>query len=125
MQISLRIALIIITLIYLFLIIKAVKNKKMQISFSVFWIITGLILIIAIAIPNLIQNISKMLGFEVSVNMIFCVAIFLSFYLIFNLNILIAKESRKNISLVQEISLLKKRVEDLENEKGEKNENRN
>lgn len=125
MQISLRIALIIITLIYLFLIIKAIKNKKMQISFSVFWIITGLILIIAIAIPNLIQNISKMLGFEVSVNMIFCVAIFLSFYLIFNLNILIAKENRKNISLVQEISLLKKRVEELENEKGEKNENRN
>ena len=125
MQISLRIALIIITLIYLFFIIKAIKNKKMQISFSVFWIITGLALIIAIAIPNLIQNISKMLGFEVSVNMIFCVAIFLSFYLIFNLNILIAKERTKNISLVQEISLLKKRVEELENKKGEKNENRN
>lgn len=119
MQIPLRIALIIITLIYLFFIIKAVKNKKMQISFSVFWMITGLILVIAIATPNLIQNISKMLGFEVSVNMIFCVAIFLSFYLIFNLNILIAKESRKNISLVQEISLLKKRVEELEKKETE------
>jgi hypothetical protein len=117
MQLSLRIALIAITLIYLFFIFKAIKNKKMQISFSVFWIITGFILIIAIAIPNMIENISKLLGFKLSVNMIFCVAIFLAFYLIFSLNIAISKENKKNTMLIQEISLLKKRVEELENKK--------
>lgn len=115
MQLSLRVALIVITLIYLIIILKAIKNKKLQISFSIFWIITGLILIIAIAIPNLIQNISNILGFELSVNMIFCVAIFLSFYLIFNLNILLSKENKKNILLIQEISILKERVDELEN----------
>ena len=115
MQLTLRIALIIITLIYLFIIIKAIKNKKMQISFSVFWIITGLVLLIAIAIPNMIENISKLLGFELSVNMIFCAAIFLLFYLVFNLNILLSKENRKNTLLIQEISILKQRVEELEN----------
>ncbi len=120
MQISLRVALILITLVYMALIIRAIKNKKMQISFSVFWIITGLILVIAIAIPNAIQNISKMLGFEVTVNMIFCVAIFLSFYLIFKLNILYSKESKVNITLVQEISLLNKRIQDLENKENER-----
>lgn len=117
MQLSLRIALIIITVLYIFVVLRAIKNKKLQISFSVFWIITGLILIVAIAIPNSIENISKMLGFEVSVNMIFCIAIFLSFYLIFNLNILISKENRKNTLLVQEISILKKKVERLEKDK--------
>ena len=120
MQISLRVALILITLVYMALIIRAIKNKKMQISFSVFCIITGLILVIAIAIPNAIQNISKMLGFEVTVNMIFCVAIFLSFYLIFKLNILYSKESKVNITLVQEISLLNKRIQDLENKENER-----
>ena len=118
MQLTLRIALIFITLTYLFVIIKAIKNKKMQISFSVFWIITGLILIIAIAIPNMIENISNLLGFSLSVNMIFCVAIFLLFYLVFNLNILISKENKKNTLLIQEISILKKRIDELEN--GEK-----
>lgn len=115
MQLTLRIALILITLTYLFIIIKAIKNKKMQISFSVFWIITGLILIIAIAIPNMIENISKLLGFSLSVNMIFCVAIFLLFYLVFNLNIILSKENKKNTLLIQEISMLKKRIEELEN----------
>lgn len=115
MQLTLRIALIIITFIYLFVIIKAIKNKKMQISFSAIWIITGLVLIIAIAIPNMIENISKLLGFELSVNMIFCAAIFLLFYLVFNLNILLTKENKNNTLLIQEISILNKRVEELEN----------
>ena len=115
MQLTLRIDLILITLAYLFVIIKAIKNKKMQISFSVFWIITGLILIIAIAIPNMIQNISKLLGFALSVNMIFCVAIFLLFYLVFKINIVLSTENKKNTLLIQEISMLKKRVEELEN----------
>lgn len=114
MQLTLRIALIIVTFMYLLVIIRAIKNKKLQISFSSFWIITGLILIIAIAIPNMIENISKLLGFKLTVNMIFCAAIFLLFYLVFNLNILLSKENKKNTLLIQEISMLKQRVEKLE-----------
>ena len=82
MQLTLRIALIIITIIYIFMIMRAIKNKKMQISFSTLWIVIGLVLIIAVAIPNMIDNISKLLGFELSVNMIFCAAIFLLFYIV-------------------------------------------
>lgn len=115
MQLTLRIALILITFAYILVIVKAIKNKKMQISFSVFWIITGLILIIAIAIPNMIQNISTLLGFTLSVNMIFCVAIFLLFYLVFNINIVLSTENKKNTLLIQEISMLKQRIEELEN----------
>lgn len=114
MDLTLRIALIVITVIYLCVVLKAIKNKKVQISFSVLWILIGLILFIALAIPNLVENVSKMLGFELSVNMIFCVAIFICFYLIFNLNIMVSKENKKNVLLIQEISILKKKVNELE-----------
>ena len=121
MGLTLRIALIVVTVIYLFFILRAIKHKKVQLSFSVFWILTGLVLVIALAIPNLVENISHLLGFELTVNMIFCLSIFICFYLIFNLNIILSKENKKNILLVQEISLLKKRVEDLEEKQKEKN----
>lgn len=114
MQISLNVVLIIITLIYIFLILKSIRKKKLQISFSVFWLITGIILIIALLIPNLVENIAKMLGFEVPANMVFCLTIFVSFYLIFNLTVALSKENKKNTMLVQEVSILKKRVEELE-----------
>ncbi len=114
MHISLNIVLIIITLIYIFLILKSIRKKKLQMSFSVFWLITGILLIIALLIPNLVENISKILGFEVPANMVFCLTIFVSFYLIFNLTIGLSKENKKNTMLVQEVSILKKRVEELE-----------
>lgn len=114
MTTNLRIALVVITVIYLFLIIKAIKNKKLQISFSMFWILSGILLIIAILIPNLVEYFTKLLGFELSSNMIFCITIFIAFYLIFQLTIRLSKENEKNIALVQEVSILKKRVQEIE-----------
>lgn len=71
-------------------------------------------LIIAIATPNLIETVTKWLGFEIPANMLFCITIFVAFYLIFNLTVRLSREAQKNTVLVQEISLLKKRVEKLE-----------
>lgn len=114
MSIELRVVLIIITLFYLFVILKAIKNRKMQISLSLFWIFTGIILLVAAIFPNLFVYISNLLGFETTSNMIFCITIFLAFYLIFNLTMMLSKENKKTTKLVQEISLLKNKVEELE-----------
>ena len=114
MQLPLRIALIIITLIYVLIILNAVRHKKMPISYLIFWLFTGLVLVVVLAVPGLINIISSFLGFEVPANMIFCLTIFSLFYLIFNLNIRLAKENKNNVSLIQEVSMLKKRVEELE-----------
>lgn len=114
MQNSLKIALVVILLIYLFIILKSVKKKNMRINYLIFWSITGILLIIALLVPNFVDNVSKFLGFELPINMIFSFAIFIILYLIFDLTKLITKEQNKNITLIQEISMLKKRVEELE-----------
>jgi hypothetical protein len=114
MSTTLKAALIIITVIYLFIIVRSVRSRKLQTSFSIFWIITGILLIVAVLIPNFIDNISNLLGFEQTSNMIFCLSIFIAFYLIFNLTILISKAFNRNIELIQEVSILKKKVDSLE-----------
>lgn len=117
MTFNLKIALILMVLIYICLILRKIKNKKLQLSFSTFWIISGILLIIALATPNLIENLTKVLGFEIPANMLFCITIFVAFYLIFNLTVRLSKEAQKNTTLIQEISLLKDRVEKLEKER--------
>ena len=97
-----KIALIIIVLFYIFCILKAVKRKNMRIGYLIFWMIIGIVFIISLLIPNLVENISNILGFEMPINMIVCFAIFVILYLIFDLTILITKEYNK------------KRVEELE-----------
>ncbi|MNI91800.1 hypothetical protein D3C73_1495110 [compost metagenome] len=54
------------------------------------------------------------MGFEKTSNMIFCLSIFFAFYLIFNLTILISKAFNRNVELIQEVSILKKRIDILE-----------
>lgn len=117
MQISLKLALIIVLLIYIFSILKAVKKKNMRIGYLIFWSIIGIILIVALCIPGLVENVSKMIGFEMPINMIFSAAIFVILYLIFNLTTLISREQRKNVLLIQEISMLKARIDELEKNK--------
>ncbi|MBR3254759.1 MAG: DUF2304 domain-containing protein [Clostridia bacterium] len=121
MQNSLKIALVVILLIYLFVILKSVKHKNMRINYLIFWSITGFILIIALIVPNFVDNISKFLGFELPINMIFSLAIFVILYLIFDLTRLITKEQNKNITLIQEISILKQKVDKLEEKVNNKN----
>ena len=114
MNIILRVALIIIMILYLAIIVKAVKKKNMRINYLIFWIIIGIFLFIALLFPDLITIISNTVGFEVPLNMIFSVAIFIVLYLIHELMTLVSKEEKKNTLLIQEVSLLKKRVEKLE-----------
>ena len=114
MQISLKIALIVVALIYIFCILKAVKKKKMRIGYLIFWSIIGIAFIIALIIPNMVENISNFIGFEMPINMIFSAAIFIILYLIFDLTTKFSRLYNKNVLLIQEISMLKKRVEELE-----------
>ena len=71
----------------------------------------------AIAIPHAIEAISDFLGFTLTTNMLFCITIFISFYLIFQLMVQLTKVAKQNVNLIQEISRLKKRVDDIEEEK--------
>ena len=114
MSITLRVALIIIVLIFIILILKSIRRKKMNITFSLMWLIIGGALIVAVIVPNLIETISKVLGFETPSNMLFCITIFIAFYLIFNLMVLTSQEYKKNIALIQELSILKKKVNEME-----------
>ena len=114
MSVSLKISLIAILLIYWFFIIKSVRNKSMRIDYLIFWLILGVGMIIAIAIPNFVENLSNLIGFELPINMIFSISILVIMYLLYDVTKQLTKEQNKNTMLIQEISILKNRIEKLE-----------
>ena len=119
MSLNLEIWLLVITLIYMLGIIRAIQKKKLQITFSIFWILSGILLLVATLIPNFVENFAYWLGFETPANMLFCVTIFIAFYLIFCLTTRLSQENEKNIALTQEVSLLKEIDKEKENGKKE------
>ncbi|MBR2289479.1 MAG: DUF2304 domain-containing protein [Clostridia bacterium] len=114
MSISLKIVLVVILLIYWFFIIKSVRNKSMRIGYLIFWLIIGIAMIIALIIPNCVETISRLIGFELPINMIFSFAILVILYLLYDITKQLTKEQNKNTMLIQEISIMKKRIEELE-----------
>ena len=125
MTINLKLALIAITLIYIILILKRIVKKEIQASQCTFWLVSGILLIIASAVPNLIEVLTKALGFEVPANMLFCITIFVAFYLIFNLTIKVSKIYQDNVTLTQEISIMKYEMKKMKEEGKDKNDWKN
>lgn len=119
MTINLQVAISIIMLIFLFIIVKNIKNKKLQLSFSIFWIVIGTVFIIIMIIPNCLNWLTKIIGFEVTSNMIFFIALSLSFYLILKLMVSLSNENKRNNMLVQEISIMDKKIRELNKEKND------
>ena len=71
-------------------------------------------MIISLIVPNLIEDISKFLGFEVPINMVFSIAIFIILYLIFDITTITSEQENNNVMLIQELSILRKKVDKLE-----------
>ncbi len=116
MPIQLKIALLISLIVYIFIVSISVRHKTIRINYLIFWCIIGIGMITALIIPDFVKKISNLLGFKAPVNMLLVSSIFMILFLIHDFTRIITKEQNKNILLIQELSMLKKRIEILEKE---------
>lgn len=122
MNITLRIFLIILLLVFLALVFLQINKKKISMRYASLWIIIIFLLIIVTIFPGIIIKMANLLGFETTSNMVFLLGFFVLAYLIFVLTTNLSKANEKNKNLVQELSILKKKIEELENRKKVKND---
>lgn len=123
MNLSLKLFLFLILLLQLFLILYTIKSKKMSMRYGSFWIFILVLLSIAIIYPNMFISMSNFFGFETTSNMIFLIGFFFLFYIIFILTISLSKQQSVIKILIQEISILKSKIQDYESEgRGKKHE---
>ena len=90
------------------MIFRTIKKKNLQIKYGMYWTLIFGIMLILIIFPNIIESIAKFCGFKEAPNMLFLLAIFILFYIVFRIYTTISKLQEINKSLVQELSILKK-----------------
>ena len=61
-------------------------------------------------IPNLMEKLAKLLGFELLSNMVLCLFIAILMFLTLILTVMMAGQKKKTTLLIQELSLLKAEV---------------
>ena len=111
MDFTLRLFLLLLIIIGIMSVYKTIKRKKLSMKYGMYWTIIFGAMFIIVLFPNIIENLALFLGFKEAPNMLFLIAIFILFYIVFAIYTSITKLSEMNKILVQELSMLKKEIE--------------
>ena len=113
MSSNLILTVIIFAIILLFVVINLLKKGRIPIKYAIVWIFAVIFMMLVSIIPNLMESIAKFLGFELLSNMVICLFVAMLIFLTIVLTVMIAGQKKKTTLLIQEISMLKKELEEL------------
>ncbi len=107
----LRFFLIILSITLAILILRLVAKNKLPVKYSLFWLLSSFAVFLVGVIPSFIGMFTKLIGFETTSSLIACVIIGLLLLITLVLTIIVSEQKRKLLLLVQEVSLLKEKIE--------------
>ena len=66
-----RLVLLLIVLLYLFVAIKLIHRKRLSLNYSLLWLLMAVVLVVMVVFPNLVYNLTWLLGIDLPIHMIF------------------------------------------------------
>lgn len=110
MSVSLRILLLIFSVVLALATTVVVKRGRMPIKYSLLWYFSSLIVFVLAVFPFIIEWVASLFGFTTLSNLITAIMIGILLFLTMSLTIITAGQKRKITLLIQEISMLKEKV---------------
>ena len=119
MSVLLRMLLIIGAVSMMVFMLNKIRQARMKIEFTVFWIGFASVLIIMGVFPQIFYWISDFIGFQAPISMVYLVVIFVLIIKSFFMTIHISQLENKIDNLVQQVAIEKKMKETLKDEDSE------
>lgn len=107
---NLEFFLLLVTLFYFFVVLNAVKKEKMPIKSSILWFFIGFLMLFFLLFPELLVQAATLVGIETISNLLLFGAVMALLMLAFDLYKLNNIEKRKNITLAQEVGIIKHEI---------------
>lgn len=111
---KLQIVLIIAIVIYFIIILYFLKNKALELKYTLIWLVAGGVMLVLVAFPQLMSVIVRLLGIQSSMNGLYIALISFMIMILMTLTSIVSRNAYKAKTLIQEIAILEKRVRDLE-----------
>ena len=105
MSIALRVLLIIVSVMNTLNILRRVRKSKLQIDYSIFWLVFSMILIVIAVFPQIVIKLAQIIGFQSPANMVFLLVIFALMFKSFQSTLEISQLQYKIEELTQKIAL--------------------
>lgn len=112
MSTILKIFLLIILLFQLILVVNTVRKKQISMKYASLWIVLIIAMCVVVIVPEIVMWLANLVGFEATSNMVLLLGFFFSFYMIYIHTISISVQNEKIKLLIQEISILKEKLND-------------
>ena len=116
---KLTISLLLVAFLLIIVTLVTLRKNKINVKFAIIWFIPAIAIALLALLPNLFIKFAQLFGFQTISNIIRFILVLILF-LIMSLTVIITGLSKKNVLLIQEISLLKKEVEEMKGN-GKKN----
>lgn len=106
MSIVLRIALIVVSALVMYFVLKKIRKAQLEIDDSIYWIVFALLLLVISIFPGIAIRASQLLGIQSPANFVFLVMIFLVLIKLFQISIELSIQKHRLNHLVQKLALL-------------------
>ena len=117
---TLRVVLIAAVIVYFVMILIFLKNKTLELRYTLLWMFAGIILAVLVIWPELLSRLVRLAGIQSNMNGLFIMAIAFIVMIMMSLTSIVSRPTNKIRHLIQEIAILEKRVRELEKD-SEKN----
>ena len=111
---TLRVVLIAGVIVYFVVILIFLKNKTLELRYTLLWMLAGAILAVFVIWPVTLSKIVGLIGIQSNMNGLFIMAIAFIVMIMMSLTSIVSKQTNKIRHMIQEISILENRLRELE-----------
>ncbi|MGN0278029.1 MAG: DUF2304 domain-containing protein [Lachnospiraceae bacterium] len=111
---TLRIVLITAVICYFIIILYFLKQRALNLKYTLLWLLAGAVMGILVIIPELLTAIIHIFGIQDNMNGLFIFCIGFIIMILLSLTSIASRQNRKIRTLTQELAILDKRLRELE-----------
>lgn len=113
LPINLRVTLGIALIVYFCLILIFLKNKAIELKYTLLWLLAGVVMTLLVIFPSILPRFLHLLGITGNMNGLFLICIGFLMILTMALTSIVSKQSLKIRKLAQEHAIMEKEVREL------------
>ena len=114
---TLQITLSVAVVCYFIIILYYLKRKMLELKYTLIWLAAGLVMGIMIYFPELLVKFVRILGIESNMNGLYILCIAFIMMILMTLTSIVSRQQMKIRILIQEISMMEKRIRELEEQR--------
>lgn len=116
---TLRITLSVAVICYFVLILYYLKKRMLELKYTLLWLAAGVVMGIMIFFPEILVWFVRLLGIESNMNGLYVLCIAFIIAILMTLTSIVSRQAMKIRILIQEMSMMEKRIRELENSETE------